>query len=46
VIATGNHYVFDIAAGLAVTALGFAAGRLPERLARPRGRLAPGRAAA
>jgi hypothetical protein len=28
VIATGNHYVFDIAAGLAVTALGFAAGRV------------------
>ena len=33
VVATGNHYVFDIAAGLAVTALGFAAGRvrLPRR---------------
>jgi membrane-associated phospholipid phosphatase len=26
VVATGNHYVFDIAAGLAVTALGFAVG--------------------
>jgi membrane-associated phospholipid phosphatase len=35
VIATGNHYVFDIAAGLGVTALGFAVGRLPLRLARP-----------
>ena len=33
VIATGNHYVFDIAAGLLVTALGFVAGRLPARLA-------------
>ena len=32
VVATGNHYFFDIAAGLAVTALGFAAGRLPIRL--------------
>jgi membrane-associated phospholipid phosphatase len=36
VIATGNHYLFDIAAGLVVTALGFAAGRLPARLAEPR----------
>jgi PAP2 superfamily len=27
VVATGNHYVFDIAAGLAVTGLGFAVGR-------------------
>ena len=32
VVATANHYVFDIAAGLAVTALGFAASRLPARL--------------
>jgi membrane-associated phospholipid phosphatase len=36
VVATGNHYLFDIAAGLAVTALGFVAGQLPERLARRR----------
>jgi membrane-associated phospholipid phosphatase len=36
VVATGNHYVFDIAAGLLVTALGFAAGRLPARLAAAR----------
>lgn len=28
VVATGNHYVFDIAAGLAVTSVGFAAGRM------------------
>jgi hypothetical protein len=37
VIATGNHYVFDIAAGLLVTGLGFAVGRvrLPQ-LRRPR----------
>ncbi len=34
VVATGNHYLLDIAAGLAVTAFGFAAGRLPTRLAR------------
>jgi membrane-associated phospholipid phosphatase len=33
VVATGNHYIFDIAAGLLVTALGFVAGRLPARLA-------------
>jgi hypothetical protein len=32
VVATANHYVFDIAAGLLVTALGFAAGRLAIRL--------------
>jgi membrane-associated phospholipid phosphatase len=31
VVATGNHYVFDIAAGLVVTAVGFAAGRLAMR---------------
>lgn len=35
VIATGNHYLFDIAAGLLVTGLGFAAGRLPLRRSRP-----------
>jgi hypothetical protein len=35
VVATGNHYVFDIAAGLVVTGLGFAAGRLPLRFSRP-----------
>jgi hypothetical protein len=32
VLATGNHYVFDVAAGLLVTAAGFAAGRLTDRL--------------
>jgi PAP2 superfamily len=31
VLATGNHYVFDVAAGLLVTAAGFAAGRLTNR---------------
>jgi membrane-associated phospholipid phosphatase len=36
VVATGNHYVFDTAAGLVVTGLGFAAGRLA---AAPRQRL-------
>jgi membrane-associated phospholipid phosphatase len=36
VVATGNHYVFDIAAGLAVTGLGFVVGRLPARLTRAR----------
>ena len=32
VVATGNHYLFDVVAGLLVTAVGFAAGRLPARL--------------
>jgi membrane-associated phospholipid phosphatase len=35
VIATGNHYVFDIAVGLAVTALGYAIGRIPNTAGRP-----------
>jgi membrane-associated phospholipid phosphatase len=35
VVATGNHYFFDIAAGLVVTALGYAAGRLSVHLSRP-----------
>jgi membrane-associated phospholipid phosphatase len=34
VVATGNHYFFDIATGLLVTALGFAAGRLAIHLSR------------
>lgn len=33
VVATGNHYLFDIAVGLLVTALGFVVGRLPARRA-------------
>ena len=32
VLATGNHYVFDVAAGLLVTGLGFSAGRLANRV--------------
>lgn len=32
VLAIGNHYVFDVAAGLLVTGLGFWAGRLTNRL--------------
>jgi membrane-associated phospholipid phosphatase len=35
VVATGNHYVFDILAGLAVTAAGFYIGRLPGRRRTP-----------
>jgi hypothetical protein len=35
VVATGNHYLFDIAAGLAVTGIGFAAGLLVSRVPRP-----------
>lgn len=39
VVATGNHFVFDIVAGLAASALGYAAGRMASRapLRRPRG---------
>ena len=33
VVATANHYVFDIAAGLLVAAAGYAVAQLPERLA-------------
>jgi membrane-associated phospholipid phosphatase len=32
VVATGNHYVFDIAAGLLVSVLGYVVGPLPARL--------------
>jgi membrane-associated phospholipid phosphatase len=32
VVATGNHFVFDIAAGLVVTVIGFLVGRLPGRV--------------
>jgi membrane-associated phospholipid phosphatase len=38
VVATGNHYIFDVAAGLLVTVAGFAAARLADRLRRSRGR--------
>jgi membrane-associated phospholipid phosphatase len=31
VVATGNHFVFDIAAGLVASALGYAAGRAVSR---------------
>jgi hypothetical protein len=33
VVATGNHYVFDVAAGLLVTGLGFSAGWLANHVA-------------
>jgi hypothetical protein len=36
VVATGNHYLFDIAAGVLVTGLGFWAGRLAARLPQSR----------
>jgi membrane-associated phospholipid phosphatase len=32
VVATGNHYLFDIAAGLLVSVLGYLVGTLPARL--------------
>jgi hypothetical protein len=31
VVVTGNHYVFDIAAGLLVAGVGYLVGRVPER---------------
>jgi membrane-associated phospholipid phosphatase len=34
VVATGNHYLFDVAAGLLVVAVGFAAGRVVPALIR------------
>jgi membrane-associated phospholipid phosphatase len=36
VVATGNHYVFDVAAGLLVTVVGFGAARLSRRMSRTR----------
>jgi membrane-associated phospholipid phosphatase len=41
VVATANHYVFDIAAGLLVSAVGYLVGPLPARLLRARRRPAP-----
>jgi hypothetical protein len=41
VVATGNHFVFDIAAGLLASALGYAAGRVAGRLSAPRPRPVP-----
>ena len=32
VVATGNHFIFDIAAGLLVSVVGFLVGPLPQRL--------------
>ena len=46
VVATGNHYFFDIAAGLVVTGLGFAATRLTIHLSRPEPEPVAGGAAA
>jgi hypothetical protein len=36
VLATGNHHLFDIAAGLLVTVAGFGATRLSTRMSRAR----------
>jgi len=38
VVATGNHFVFDIAAGIAITALGFGVARLLAGRREPAGR--------
>jgi membrane-associated phospholipid phosphatase len=46
VVATGNHYLFDIAAGLVVTAAGFAAWRLLLYLSRSGPTPIPGSATA
>jgi membrane-associated phospholipid phosphatase len=42
VVATGNHYLFDIGAGLAVTALGFGVARLALRPSRAAHQPLPG----
>jgi PAP2 superfamily len=41
VVATGNHFIFDIAAGLLASALGYGAGRVLGRLNAPRPRALP-----
>jgi hypothetical protein len=41
VVATGNHFVFDIAAGLVASAAGYVAGRLIARGGAPRPRTVP-----
>src|SRR3954454_1598813 len=41
VVATGNHFIFDIAAGLLASALGYGAGRFLGRLSAPRPRPLP-----
>jgi PAP2 superfamily len=41
VVATGNHFVFDIAAGIVAAALGYALGNAATRLPRPVGALRP-----
>jgi hypothetical protein len=41
VVATGNHFIFDIAAGLLASALGYGAGRFFGRLSAPRPRPLP-----
>jgi membrane-associated phospholipid phosphatase len=41
VVATGNHFVFDIAAGVVATAAGWALGVAVDRLRAPERRLAP-----
>jgi hypothetical protein len=41
VVATGNHFIFDIVAGLAASAAGYAAGRLIGRVSAPQPRPVP-----
>jgi membrane-associated phospholipid phosphatase len=41
VVATGNHFIFDIAAGLVASALGYAVGRVLGRARAPRPRPVP-----
>jgi PAP2 superfamily protein len=41
VVATGNHFIFDIAAGLLASAVGYAAARLAGRVSAPRPRPVP-----
>ena len=44
VVATGNHFIFDIAAGMLVSVLGFLVGPLPQRLLDARRHRRPTRA--
>jgi hypothetical protein len=41
VVATGNHFVADIVAGVAVSALGYGLGRAATRITTPQTTVAP-----
>jgi membrane-associated phospholipid phosphatase len=41
VVATGNHFIFDVVAGVAATALGYTVGAVTRRVVRSRSRISP-----